>query len=356
MVPRFQNTSARHRSVLLALAAGFAAGLAACAGTGSSQNAAPAERVDPTHVPALRTLGAAVEGRDDELARRMLTSLRRRPHGEAEDRILDSFERILTGREIVDRLAIDLADEHGRLVATIEATPGPAFFLRLPPADLESETVAVDGQGIETRDLRRSIVSLGDGIEVEPGTPVRIDLGDSRLRPLGSALGLRRTWRLTLRSGEVVRGEQAYPAADLPRADLTEVDLADALGEAGPVSPDAFTAAVERVLVGEGPERLELLKLALRIPEPARDEVLDRLGRLFSENGPGAPRAAVDTEAGVTLEPALRWVSGAREPGTGFLAWRNWLRHRSLAEQARRSGSAGGGLDLPDPIGSSTAR
>jgi len=335
-------------AVLLALAAG------ACAGTGHGVESssvvvrAPVTRVRAANLPALRALQNAVEEGADEVARRLVTLLRARPLNDDEEATVAAFERILVGRELIDAIEfrLDLEGEPPRLWLVLVNRSGGPLTLNLPPADLEHLRVTVDAEGLEERNLAARLLDLLRSRELQDAEPVRIELGPVSV-PLGSALAARDTWRLSLRSGEVLRDGMAYPAGRLPLPRRERTVVSDSLPDEPVASGElaqALACALATWAVEGNAEAVDgsLLALAVRVPEEERESTLRALLPVLAS----FPEATL--ELGARLAPALRWVARTREPGSDLRMWRGWLDAWIRREDARRwRAESQGGLDLP---------
>lgn len=314
-----------------------------------------ARGIDPRHVPALRTLRAAVEAGDDALATRMLRSLRARPHGAAEQAVLDSFGRVLRGRALAAQLALRLepAEVEGsrdsRLVLVIAAPLGVEATLHLAPADLLRHVRVVSPDGTETLSGHRSVVRFPERLELVPGGEVRVPVAALPSVDPAPALAVRRSWELVSRAGEASVGGEVLPLASLPDVVYRDVTRTSVLRTAGDTTPEELARAVSSILDGAGPTGPELLELAVRLPERRRDEGLSALAEVLADRRLRfeEERSESALEAGETLEPALRWLTEAREPGSRLVLWERWFREwrdRRLDEEGPGTDA---GLDLP---------
>ena len=274
--------------------------------------------ISPTATPALRALGTALENDEDELARQILGRLKRQPLDDTERELVATYERILVGRTLVDAVRFELTSEAAgtdevRIVLRLLQETGATLRLRLPPADLGRLQVGVDAQGLEGRDFESSVVVALTDLELPSGVEVEIQLGRALIRP-GRAIALRDRWRLTLRSGEILRGGESYPAGRLPRPVHERISLAEEV-ESDPSTAVELVAAITDTEVAPA----EVLLLAVRLPDEERESALRALAPEV------AAMAAEDPERLRSMAASLRWVARTREPGADPRHWAAWL-------------------------------
>lgn len=302
-----------------------------CRGTGGpSAPAAPARTiggVDPRYQPQLEAMRAAVEEQDDQVARRISSSLRARLRADAARglaetgpalELLEGFERILMGRLLVGALELELVDrplEGGLAVLVLlRARSQRPVVLRPLGAQLRVHRMTLSPEGKESRAVRTvGRVDLG-----------ALELGEEWLEvPLESfattipsnALGARTHWTLELLAGDVLEQDQAYPAQRVQVAGAERVDLAPFLPNQ-PVEPEELVAYAQRDDLAAPP----LLERTVRIAPERREEALDLLT---------GPVESMSAEQIARLVPTLRWLSRTGLPGQDPLAWRTWLRRRA---------------------------
>jgi hypothetical protein len=329
---------------------GALTGSSACAADGekaptSSSVAVQAEgsasgRPIARNMPALRAVESALEDGDDQIARRILQQVRLRSPTDRELEIVAVFERILTGRELVRELEVELVsteleDGRQRLALWIAQDSGAALTLRLPPADLEHLIVGVDTSGLESRKFDSRLINELADLKVPTGVPVEIELARYST-PIGRALAVRELWRLTLRSGEIVRDDVTYPAGHLPTPEFVRVLRSDGL----PVEPTAPEQLVE-ALRGQDTTKGELMRLAVGIQDEQRAEALRALLPVVEQI------ARVDPERVIASAPALRWIARTSEPGADPRAWVLWLRAWARRDFEQGLPAEDKNLDLP---------
>jgi len=349
---RKRARSRRARATTTAgLLLGVLAGSSACAGDGEKAPASSSVTVlaegsasgrpIARNMPALRAAESALADGDDALARRILQQARLRGLTDREREIVVVFERILTGRELVRQLQVELVSTEldggrQRLALWIAQDTGAAITLRLPPADLEHLMVGIDPSGMESRKFDSRLVSELEDLEIEPGVPVEIELSRYST-PIGRALAVRELWRLSLRSGEILRDGESYPAGRLPVPQFERVLRADEL-------TGVATDPVEliRAMQGQDTSKGELMRLAVGIPDERRGEALHALLPAVEQ------MASVDPQRVIAGAPALRWIARTAEPGADPRAWVLWLRSwsdRDLSSELEETEDAN--LDLP---------
>ena len=186
--------------------------------------------------------------------------------------------------------------------------------LRSLPAMLTLLQTGVAPNGLEQRSARSLGVEELAELELPPGRPTRVRLGEFPL-DTGTAMAVRATFELEVPAGELLLDGQAFPANELSVRPCTLVRLADYLPKA-PVEPSELV----RYLTGPRVALAALLERAVRIAPERRGETLD----LLAAAAEGLTAQQLERAA-----PALRWVSGNRELGSDGEAWRRWLAARS---------------------------
>ncbi len=310
-------------------------------------------RVAPTNIPALRALQNALAEGADDLARRLVETLRRRPLTEDERALVESIDRALIGRELMRGLHIDLVVEvraNGPvLFVAVDSSLATEVTLELPPIDLEHLRVAIDAEGLEGRDFGTQLLGTFESVVVPPLSTTSIELGPCAGR-LGRALAARDRWSLLLRAGRIRRAGEEYPTGRIPSARCEFVTVADDV--AGDVlDADALADRFANALLDEETvRRRDLLRAAVRVPAQEREAALRALAPVL--------RTFADAPArvGAELAPALRWLTRAREPGTDVAEWARWITQHVAELDARAANGPDDGLDLPtdlegDPAG-----
>lgn len=344
MRPRARSRRPNRPLAALALAlasAGAPAWLGACRAAAPGRVSAPAPQPS-LNTPALRALQAALEEEEDELAQRLVATLRTRELTSEEDALVAAAERVLAGRELVRALELTLES------VPVEGAPEGAFQLRLrarsraatplrlslPPADLKRMRVAMDAHGMEGIEYEsRACTALG-ALEVPAGGERELELFSYEL-PIGRALAVRETWALATRSGEIEGGGTSYPAARVAVSGCERERLSPFV-EARTLEARALA---DFLVASEPPPARALLEVAMGIPIERRPAALDALTPVvmrLSQEDPERVKAA---------EPALRWLTGERDLGADPASWARWLRVRQ--ERAREAEQAADGLDLP---------
>lgn len=291
---------------------------------------------------SLRAIENALEDGEDELARRILQQVRVRPLTERELEIVAVFERILTGRDLVKQLdvsleSVELEDARQRLSLRLRQDTGRTLTLKLPPADLEHLMVGVDGSGLEDRRFDSRLIDALSELEVASGQAVEIEL-TRYTTPIGRSLAMRELWRLSLRSGEIVQGGEAYPASRLPRPRFERVLRSEEVASLSTDPEDLI-----RAMRGQDTTKGELMRLAVGVTDERRTETLRVLLPEIEH------MARTDPERVIAAAPALRWIARTAEPGADPRAWVLWLRAWDEHEQALEyEGEEDSNLDLPN--------
>ncbi|MFN0241658.1 MAG: hypothetical protein ACKVWV_02085 [Planctomycetota bacterium] len=291
-------------------------------------------------VPAFDALQAALDASEDKAARAILNRIYlRRPKGAALD-LAQRFDRVIAGRECARGLDLALdcrgptavdGEERWQLVLVARSKLARALRLRPGPASVSIQRASVDARGGEERGLEtRSLGQLAD-IDVPARGASEVELFAFRMPPLQSALCVRSTFALDLRSGVFELDGRELPAQSVRVRSSEAHTLAPALARAGAASSEELTTLVR---AGRVPG-LRALELVLRLPPEQRAGALDAL----------TPIVAGLAEADVReLVPALRWLGDTVEPGGDPDAWRAWLAQRAHAAVARPPR-----LSLPPP-------
>jgi len=284
--------------------------------------------------PLFDELSAALERRDEPLARRLLArAFALQPRGAARERA-ESFRAVVEGRSTSSGVALALetlpaeaADEY-RVFLTAHHELGETVHLRLPGSALDFTCIGVLPSGIENRSKRRVMSDALENLQIESGVRARVPLATFSVR-CGGMMAVQARWELAARDGILVLGSRELPAKDLAASGCALVRLDPRL-PASPVDPVEFTRYVER----GAPSLAALLERAVRVEPARRRETLD----LASARLRALPDAELER-----LAPALRWLADLSEPPVGGEAWRTWLeaRARAAAEAPRPA------LDLP---------
>jgi hypothetical protein len=293
-----------------------------------------------------RALAQALEAREDGRAAALVARMRRGPLGPAEERRLESAERVLAGRALVRGLELALVSEpleglEGRFALRLEARSSAPqeLYLCLPPADLKHLTVRMNVLGVEGLEFESKASGALEDLRLPPGLVVRSELFSYEL-PLGRALGVRERWRLEPRAGEIECDGRRYPAQDL-RVRGCERERVSPLVASEPAEPAALAEAL--VAVPTPPARA-LLELALRTPPERRGEALRALAPVVARLAGEAP------ERIQAAEPALRWMTGNRELGPDAHGWARYLAARA-GDGSDEPGEPRDTLDLPERSG-----
>ncbi len=326
-----------------ALALLLALPLAACAGGPTNADAAappgPSRPVVPAALlPTFEALEQAIEAGDEDSARQLLARIRTRSRDPDVLEAAATYERILVGRALADRLDLrlecrELAEAPGTYVARFVATQtGPDdVVLRTAPARLRLWMTTVDVDGDEQRAVRTFAVERLSEIPVPAHGSFELDVGAAEL-PVGRFLAVRGSWQLELFAGSIHVGSTdavGYPAMDVPVARCEAVRLGPFLPQE-PVEP----AELVRYVATPGFDLPPALERTVRIPGDRREEALDGLTAVAADmNLPDLTR----------LVPCLRWLSGAAGPGGDPEAWRRWL----TARGSRRAAADRADLALP---------
>lgn len=178
-------------------------------------------RVSANHEALFGALQAALAEGEDELAGHVLANLRARALQPRELEVVESAERVLTGRALVRALELELASEplperegSFRLILVARSRTSADVCVRLPPCDLKRLRVSMDARGVEGLDFQSKASTALQELWLAPTVERRIELLDYDL-PLGRALGTRERWRLETRSGAIESGGKVYPAGEV---------------------------------------------------------------------------------------------------------------------------------------------
>jgi hypothetical protein len=329
--------------------------LLAAACRASSTSAKP--RLDPVapvperHWPAFEALADAVRAREDRVARSILDALlarlaleRPRAEGvelagiERAQAIASGYDRILTGRALLEGIALELvtvvvpATSSVRVVLRASSTHATEAALRPGPGTLRVHQTSLAPNGAEMHSVWTTHVAGVERVHVPAQGTTDVPLGSFPLAVPADSIAVRVEWDLLLRSGEVLVGEEAYPASDIQVREAALERLAPVLPDA-PVDP----AELARYASGATPWVPALLERAVRVPRERREEALEAL----------APLVASGTEAQLErLAPALRWLSGERDPTEGPLGWKRMLAERAERSERERASAPASGLDI----------
>jgi len=307
--------------------------------------------IAPRFQPLLVALKDALEAHDDESARRIARNLRMRIEAErgsgdnsATDdalRLLEAFERILTGRALVDSLDLELflrtdeATQHTRVLMRARTSRATRVELRPGAALLRTQRMLILPDGRVTRtELTQGVGNL-ERLSLDSDGWLEVPLASFSSTIPGNALAGRTLWSLTFTSGEVLEEGRHSPAMNVPVLSVERIDLAYFLPNA-PVDPVELATFVQRPEVTLPP----ILERTVRVLPERRDEALDLLTPLVEGWTPEQIERVV---------PTLRWLSRVNSPGGDPLLWREWLRKRNLvrAELARETAGPDRTLDLP---------
>jgi hypothetical protein len=323
----------------------------ACSSTGSVglgetvvlERAGPARpAVDAAFVLAFDALQAAVDDGEDDVARRILASIRARGPSADLLEFARGYERILDGRALLRDLDLALAVDpvegapaDRRLVLVASHPRAEDVVLRLPAGMLARRRTAIDPAGNESRSLTTERSPLLDELAIPAGREVRLPVC-SFVIDVGGALAVRERWTLVPRAGTVVVGGEELPAQDPVVAACETVRVARFLPGAA-VAPEELVSYLARDEIFLP----ALLERAVRIAPERRDEALSLLE-------PAVARLAAERPERVAeAAPAFRWLAGgaAVDPGRDVAAWAAWFRARA---DARRRERDTGALVLPD--------
>lgn len=297
---------------------------------------------------AFASLEAALNERQDALARRILDRiLAREPRGAALERAR-RMERTLEGREWMAALEIRLVakrlgeSDEWRVQAFARHGHATALTLRGAPPMLRTALIGVAPDGMEQRFAQQDVIPDLAEWKLPPGKESRADLGKFTI-PIGNAMAVRALFQLDLMPVEILLAGQSRPASAPPPARTEAVRLA-------PFLPTAAIDAAELVrYVRDAQIRpAPLLERTVRIPWEQRAAALDRLTPAALELPPGELEK---------LAVALRWLSGNADLGADPHRWRQWLNERAkrrAAGDAAAGGSsvepAASALELPDDL------
>lgn len=300
----------------VAVALVVAAALVSC----TAPRARSGPRIDPTFEGAFESLELALADHEDALARRILERMEARtPTGDTLAH-LESFRRILDGRDLGRSLDLQLEvrprPDGLYRVFLLASYPGEERLrISSGPGRLRLLLNGVNEVGLEQRKASSAAVFGTEAFEIRAGEQTRVRLGDYEL-PTGGALAVRATWDLSLMPGEVVRGKhRGVPVNAFDVRSVSVVRLAAYL-PTGEVEPEELV----RYLTGDAFSSAAMLERTVRIPADRRAETLDLLGPVVER------MTALEMERVV---PALRWLSGNRQLGGDPRHWRAWMELRA---------------------------
>lgn len=340
------------RALLTALTIFF---VIACAGPadhfipgspGSLAQMTPAQReraqseLEP-YEAAFASLDAALRARDDSLAQRILLRIHARgPRGAALARAR-AYDRILEGREWVASLGIRLEAKRQLpgdqwIVSALASNIGADdLTLRGAPPSLRMSLIGVSPEGLEQRYSVGTIVESLSRWHLPAGVETAQEVGHFEIPP-GEALAVRANFTLEFLPGDVWKGSEVRPAAEIPIARADVIRLADFL-PTEPVDPQELARYVREEMIRTAP----LLERAVRIPVDQRALALD----LLTVSAMALPSGELEK-----ITVALRWLSGRQELGADSRSWRQWLdeRARARAQSASEALGEGSALELPD--------
>lgn len=313
------------------------------------------ETVPSRLLPLFARLQEFVLDHDDEAARNTLARIyAQEPTGKTLE-FAHSFERVLTGRALVSVVRLELvtqahADDASRYrVALFVLNKSlQEFSLHPGAATLTLERTVVDGNGHERRSEFSSATDTLPTLALVPGEPIELQLQEFS-RPVGlaaqaagagasldhglkSVMATRFRWHLGLQSSLFDVEGAEYPAMNFQIASTDRIWISSSLPQES-VSSAQFAEAVH----AGGLTRVELLRLAVRVPVEERTETLRLLASEVELLGRESLRG---------LAPCLRWISGDSRLGDDPVAWRAWIQR--YAQSAAGTATKNAGLDLPD--------
>lgn len=284
--------------------------------------------------PAFHELALALEGRDQELATRVLNAIELRgPRGVAAQRAA-AFRNIVDGRATTGALELRLEAEptrdegEFRVLLCARNELWSELRLHCPGSALDFTALGVNEAGIESRTKRRVLTDALEDLELPQGKLVRVPLGTFYV-PSRGLLAARGGWSLTTLGGGIVRDGRELPANSFVVRGC-EVLRVDPRLPAGEVEPAEFARYVER----GAPSLAALLERSARLAPARREEALDLATPALSAYLP---------EELERVAPALRWLTALDEPPPDGESWRAWLGERVR----RRSTPARPALDMP---------
>jgi len=304
-----------------------------------SQQTRSDESVEPRFQRAFLGLERALDGDENRSARRILAGiLARNPEGKSLE-LAQAYGRVLDGRALGEQVEFLLEGE--LIEAEEDAESGDLYRMALyctnhsefsvqllmPPPTLERLDHRLYLSGSDSRAVENRVVDGLEGLSLEAGESIRIDLGEFDAG-LANAIARRDRWRLESLSGEVLADGVRLPLRAPEVATYEQVFLATYLPDAQ-VEPEVLLEYIERssfTMPG-------LLERCIRI-DPARwTETLRRLAPLVQ---------SMDDERLAYIAPALRWLSRSARLGGDPRTWRAALANLDEEDGGRAA------LDLPD--------
>ncbi len=302
--------------------------LAACLGCRASPQPIQAgsqliQGVPPAYLAAFTGLRESLEAGENAtawgIARRIRARITQRPgQDEALLELLEGFERILLGREVLEhvrlRLFIEPAESgHSARVVLVGSTlETGGIELRADAGTLQWERTVLLPNGMDSTQVSVYPLPALDPwlLDAAEGSGWFLHTYDRRI-PIG-ALAVNDRWVLRLLSGGVLAREQLLPAMNMHVEFAERVELAEVI-PSEPVRPHELyeAAAAHRFSVPA------LLERTVRIIPSQREEALALLAPLLETWTP---------EQIARLVPSLRWLAMDGDRGRDPHTWRAWLR------------------------------
>lgn len=290
---------------------------------------------------AFAEISAALEARDEALARSILNYANaRQPRGAALE-IAQRFERVLEGRVRLGRLSLALVarpvEDGARFAVELVARndSSQSLQLRARGAALDYLIVGLTAEGVEHRTAQRAFVDALDRLHAPAGEQVRIGVGQFEA-PLGGSIAVRGSWRMSAASGSIFVDDLELPASELRVAACESVRL-DARLPRSPIEPAELADYLRR----GAPTMASLLERAVRITPERREEALALLTPILLQR----PLLEIGRAA-----PVLRWLSGERVDdgfGEDGPRWKSWLEDRAAPDEGAPQPPQ---LELPDAL------
>ncbi len=290
----------------------------------------------------MELLRAALDAGEDEQARSILEHLKAQALADEDAQgWIESFERLLTGRELARQVRARLASgpvlddpslrqqARVRLWLEIEHSLQEELTLSSLAGRVGQTLEIIDRAGSFQVDAHNQPFLPLERVRVPPGMTAEIEVGVFE-QPLHSALAVQSYFRMVLPGIQLELGEQSYSVRAL---------------EVSSLRTEHVTALFPLQRIDARP----LLEY-LQQPNVHMPALVERLVRIDPALRAAALEELLDQALGVDrvvfaarYAPALRWLSGERDLGAEQEAWRAWK-----ALRVERQNDPRGALELPE--------
>lgn len=295
--------------------------LASCQGAGERdvldqelEQVPPLARALPQFQAPLEALLGALKANEDEHARAILGRMWALGPDQATSELLQSFERILAGRESVKavewRLETHAAELPAELQSAVPTARGFALRARLinhtderlelrpGPATIETRREELSKQGAITRGVELRPFEFSQALILEPQAQLEVPLAEFFLAPREQESAVRLSFALELRSGVLLRGGRELPAMRWQVQPVRQSALDASLGAR--IAPEDLVARL-----ASSDDARELLRWSARVDDTQGAQALALLAQALER------ASRVDLER---FSKALAWLCGERVP------------------------------------------